>query len=126
MNLTMATTPFADRKPGTSCLRKKVRTFQQPDDAADFIHLVFDALDDFSEQTLVLGGDGRFLSREAIQTAIRMVAANGLGGVLVGRRPLRATSSANMERSAVYRGSLERRTDPDRGVTSMPQDHDWF
>jgi len=84
MTLTITTTPFADQKPGTSGLRKKVRVFQQPRYIENFVQSVFDVLDDFAGQTLVLGGDGRFFNREVIQTAIRMAAANGFGRVLVG------------------------------------------
>jgi phosphoglucomutase len=95
MTLTIATTPFDDQKPGTSGLRKKVRVFQQPHYAENFVQSVFDVLDDFGGQTLVLGGDGRFLNREVIQTAIRMAAANNFGRVLVGLGGILSTPAAS-------------------------------
>jgi phosphoglucomutase len=95
MTLTITTTPFADQKPGTSGLRKKVRVFQQPHYAENFVQSVFDVLDGFAGQTLVLGGDGRFLNREVIQTAIRMAAANGFGRVLVGQGGILSTPAAS-------------------------------
>lgn len=95
MSLTITTTPFLDQKPGTSGLRKKVRVFQQPHYAENFVQSVFDVLGDFGGQTLVLGGDGRFLNREVIQTAIRMAAANGFGQVLVGRGGILSTPAAS-------------------------------
>ena len=95
MTLTITTTPFADQKPGTSGLRKKVRVFQQPHYTENFVQSVFDVLDGFAGQTLVLGGDGRFLNREVIQTAIRMAAANGFGRVLVGLGGILSTPAAS-------------------------------
>ncbi|UAK25961.1 alpha-D-glucose phosphate-specific phosphoglucomutase [Sphingomonas nostoxanthinifaciens] len=95
MTRSIATTPFDDQKPGTSGLRKKVRVFQQPGYAKNFIQSVFDVLDGFAGQTLVLGGDGRFLNREVIQTAIRMAAANGFGRVLVGSGGILSTPAAS-------------------------------
>ncbi|MEQ1641556.1 MAG: alpha-D-glucose phosphate-specific phosphoglucomutase, partial [Novosphingobium sp.] len=71
------TTPYAGQQPGTSGLRKKVRTFQQPNYAENFVQAVFDAVSRPANSTLVIGGDGRFHNRTVIQQAIRMAAANG-------------------------------------------------
>jgi len=92
---TVATTPFDDQKPGTSGLRKKVRVFQQPHYAENFIQSVFDSLDGFAGQTLVIGGDGRYLNREVIQIALRMAAANGFGRELVGQGGILSTPAAS-------------------------------
>ena len=95
MIVTIATTPFEGQKPGTSGLRKKVPVFQQPHYAENFIQSIFDALEGFAAKTLVIGGDGRFLNREVIQTAIRMASANGFGRVIVGRDGLLSTPAAS-------------------------------
>ena len=92
---TVSTTPFSDQKPGTSGLRKKVRVFAQPHYAENFIQSVFDSLDGFAGQTLVVGGDGRYLNRDVIQTVLKMAAANGFGRVLVGQGGILSTPAAS-------------------------------
>lgn len=92
---TVATTPFEGQKPGTSGLRKKVRVFQQPNYAENFIQSVFDVAERPAGSTLVIGGDGRFHNRSVIQQAIRMAAANGYARVLVGRGGILSTPAAS-------------------------------
>lgn len=92
---TIATKPFADQKPGTSGLRKKVPVFQQEHYVENFIQSIFDALEGFKGKTLVIGGDGRYYNREVIQIAIKMAAANGFGRVLVGLNGLLSTPAAS-------------------------------
>jgi len=95
MTKTVATTPFGDQKPGTSGLRKKVPVFQQPNYAENFIQAIFDSLEGFKGETLVVGGDGRYYNREVIQLVIKMAAANGFGRVLVGRGGILSTPAAS-------------------------------
>ena len=93
--LTIATQPIAGQRPGTSGLRKKVTVFQQPGYLENFVQALFDSLDGFKGQTLVLGGDGRFHNDSAIQTIVRMAAANGFGRVLVGKGGILSTPAAS-------------------------------
>src|SRR5262245_55550979 len=83
------TTPFNDQKPGTSGLRKKTRVFMTPHYLENFVQSVFDVVQaeegDLSNKTIVVGGDGRYYNRPAIQIILRMAAANEIGHVLVGR-----------------------------------------
>ncbi len=91
----VATTPYADQKPGTSGLRKKVPVFQQEHYAENFIQSVFDSLEGFQGKTLVVGGDGRYYNREVIQKVIAMAAANGFGRVIVGQGGILSTPAAS-------------------------------
>jgi phosphoglucomutase len=93
--LTIRTRPFTDQKPGTSGLRKKVDTFRQPHYLANFVQSIFNSLQGYQGQTLVLGGDGRHYNREAIQIILKMAAANGFGRVLVGQAGILSTPAAS-------------------------------
>ena len=93
--LTCPTSPFAGQKPGTSGLRKKVAVFQQPRYLENFVQALFDGLADTGGETLVLGGDGRFHNRVAVQTILRMAAAQGFGRVLLGRGGILSTPAAS-------------------------------
>ena len=50
---------------------------------------------DFRKETLVVGGDGRFYNREAVQIIIRMAAANGFRRLLVGRAGILSTPAVS-------------------------------
>ena len=68
----------------------------QPHYVENFVQSVFNAVRessdaDFRQETLVVGGDGRYYNRAAAQTILRMAAANGFGRVLVGRGGLLST-----------------------------------
>lgn len=93
------TQPFADQRPGTSGLRKKVTVFQQTHYLENFLQALFDELhgpDGRAEgQTLVVGGDGRYHNRSAIQTVLRMAAARAYARVLVGRGGILSTPAAS-------------------------------
>jgi phosphoglucomutase len=92
---TVATTPFAGQRPGTSGLRKKVTEFQQPGYLENFVEAIFLTLGEASGRTLVLGGDGRFYNRTAIQTILRMAAAHKVAKVLVGRGGILSTPAVS-------------------------------
>ena len=88
---TTSTTPFQDQKPGTSGLRKRVPEFMQPNYVENFVQSVIDCLEGFKGKILVIGGDGRYHNDVAIQTIIRIAAANGFGKVMVGQNGILST-----------------------------------
>ena len=93
--VTQTTTPFAGQRPGTSGLRKKVGVFQQPGYLENFVQALFDGLEGTEGKTLVLGGDGRFYNRVAVQVILRMAAAQGFGRVLVGQGGILSTPAVS-------------------------------
>ncbi len=92
---TYSTHPFTDQRPGTSGLRKRVDVFRQGNYLKNFVQSVFDTQGDLHGGTLVLGGDGRFYNREAIQIILKMAAANGVARALVGQGGLLSTPAAS-------------------------------
>lgn len=89
------TQPFSDQKPGTSGLRKKVKTFQQKHYLENFVQSIFDTLTLPDDAILTVGGDGRFYNRDAIQVIIKMAAANGFSQVIVGQGGILSTPAAS-------------------------------
>lgn len=89
------TQPFNDQKPGTSGLRKKVKVFQQAHYLENFVQSLFDTLTVPNDAVLVIGGDGRYHNRQAIQTIISMAAANGFARVLIGQGGILSTPAAS-------------------------------
>ncbi|MBN2700590.1 MAG: alpha-D-glucose phosphate-specific phosphoglucomutase [Methylohalobius sp. ZOD2] len=93
---TRPTTPFPDQKPGTSGLRKKTRVFlETPHYLENFVQSIFDCLPDRKGKTLVLGGDGRYFNRPALQTIIKIAVANEFGTLLVAQKGLLSTPAAS-------------------------------
>ena len=90
-----STSPFNDQKLGTSGLRKKVTVFQQKHYLENFVQAIFNSLDDIKGKTLVIGGDGRYYNKEAIQTILKMAAANGFSHAIVGQNGLLSTPAAS-------------------------------
>lgn len=91
------TTPFDGQKPGTSGLRKKVKVFKQPHYLQNFVQATFNALgaDKVRGATLVVSGDGRYFSKDAIQIIIKMAAASGVRRIWVGQNGLLSTPAVS-------------------------------
>lgn len=92
---TISTHAFTDQKPGTSGLRKKVTVFQQAHYLENFVQSIFDTVAIPANASLTVGGDGRYYNRQAIQTIIRMAAANGFTRVIVGQGGILSTPAVS-------------------------------
>ena len=92
---TIATTPIDGQKPGTSGLRKKTRVFMQPGYLENYVQAIFDGIGGIAGQTLVVGGDGRYFNDKAINTILKMAAANGANRCIVGQGGLLSTPAAS-------------------------------
>src|SRR5471032_2276431 len=92
---TITTSPISGQKPGTSGLRKKVTVFQQAHYLENFVQAIFETVPELKGGVLVLGGDGRFHNRVAVQTILKMAAAHGVARVLVGQGGLLSTPAAS-------------------------------
>lgn len=92
---TVNTTPFNDQRPGTSGLRKKVTTFQQPNYLENFVQSMFDVVGEVAQQTIVLGGDGRFFNETAIHVIVKIAAANNVAKLIIGQHGLLSTPAAS-------------------------------
>ncbi|CAN1796486.1 Phosphoglucomutase, cytoplasmic [Linum perenne] len=90
---TVQSSPIDGQKPGTSGLRKKVKVFMQQHYLENFVQSTFNALtaEKVRGATLVVSGDGRYYSKEAIQVIIKMAAANGVRRIWVGQNGLLST-----------------------------------
>lgn len=96
MNIqTISTIPYPDQKPGTSGLRKKVVHFQQDNYLENFVQSIFNNATELKSGLLVLGGDGRYYNNQAIQTILKMAAANGISKVMVGENGLLSTPAVS-------------------------------
>lgn len=92
---TINTKPIEGQMPGTSGLRKKTRVFMEPGYLENFIQATFDAIGGGSGKTFVVGGDGRYFNKAAIQVIMKMAAANGAATVIVGQDGILSTPAAS-------------------------------
>jgi len=87
--LTVTTKPIPDQHPGTSGLRKKTRVFMEiPNYVENFIQSVFNTIKgdpdiDLSNESLAVGGDGRYLNHEVLHTILVMAVANRFGRIYI-------------------------------------------
>eukprot|EP00088_Acartia_fossae_P013844 TRINITY_DN17318_c0_g1_i1.p1 TRINITY_DN17318_c0_g1~~TRINITY_DN17318_c0_g1_i1.p1 ORF type:complete len:563 (-),score=106.87 TRINITY_DN17318_c0_g1_i1:601-2289(-) len=90
------TQPFDGQKPGTSGLRKTVKTFQQPKYTENFVQSIFSSIgESVVGSTLVVGGDGRYFMTEATDIIIKMAAGNRVSKLIVGKGGFMSTPAVS-------------------------------
>ena len=95
---TIATTPYADQKPGTSGLRKNTQVFlTKPNYTENFIQSILLSLDQsvLPGCTLVVGGDGRYYMDTAVELICQLAAANGVGRLIIGESGILSTPAVS-------------------------------
>jgi phosphoglucomutase len=92
---TIQTTHFDDQKPGTSGLRKKTKVFTKKNYLENYVQCLFNSIPELIGGTLVLGGDGRYFNKEAIQKIVGMASANGVSKVILGCDGLLSTPAVS-------------------------------
>lgn len=92
---TIQTKPYTDQKMGTAGLRKKSKVAMQENYVENFVQSIFDAIGGVKGQTFILGGDGRFYNKVAIQKIMKMAAANGMKKMIVGQNGYLSTPTSS-------------------------------
>lgn len=90
------TLPFDDQRPGTSGLRKQVKRFQEPLYLENFVQSLLNAQKTLKGGSIVMGGDGRYFNKEALQKIIKMAAAGGVSKIYVGQGGIMSTPAVSL------------------------------
>lgn len=94
---TVQTTPFQDQKMGTSGLRKKTKVFlENKNYLENFVQAIFNVID-VKGKRLVLGGDGRYFNKEAIQIILKMAISSNAKEILLGVNGYLSTPALSFE-----------------------------
>ena len=89
------TTAYNDMKMGTAGLRKKSKVVLQKNYLENFVQSVFNAIGGVEGLTFILGGDGRYYNKIAIQKIMKMAAANGMKKMIVGQNGFISTPASS-------------------------------
>ena len=89
------TTAYNDMKMGTAGLRKKSKVVLQENYLENFVQSVFNAIGGVDGLTFILGGDGRYYNKIAIQKIMKMAAANGMKKMIVGQNGFISTPASS-------------------------------
>ncbi len=89
------TKPYTDQKMGTAGLRKKTRIATQENYLENFLQSIFNTIPDLDKKSFLIGGDGRYYNKIAIQKIIKIAAANNVKKLYVGQNGLVSTPAGS-------------------------------
>lgn len=89
------TKPYTDQKMGTAGLRKKTRTAIQENYLENFLQSIFNTIPDLDKKSFLVGGDGRYFNKIAIQKIIKIATANNVKKLYVGQHGLVSTPAGS-------------------------------
>ena len=89
------TTPYNDQKMGTAGLRKKTKIAMQENYLENFLQSIFNTIPNLNEKSFLVGGDGRYFNKIAIQKIIKIASANGVKKLFVGKDGLVSTPAGS-------------------------------
>ncbi|XP_057237336.1 phosphoglucomutase-like protein 5 [Malurus melanocephalus] len=97
--LTVQTTPYEDQRPtGGGGLRRPTALFEsQRNYLPNFVQSLLSSVDLRDRQgcTMVVGSDGRYFSKTAIEIVVQMAAANGIGRLVIGQNGILSTPAVS-------------------------------
>ncbi|XP_057262088.1 phosphoglucomutase-like protein 5 [Pezoporus wallicus] len=97
--LTVQTAPYEDQRPtGGGGLRRPTALFEsQRNYLPNFVQSLLSSVDLRDRQgcTMVVGSDGRYFSRTAIEIVVQMAAANGIGRLVIGQNGILSTPAVS-------------------------------
>lgn len=96
---TVATSPITGMKAGTSGLRKRVVEVAQPNYVENFFQCVvsvYSERENLVGSTLVVGGDGRYFNKNAIQSVFKIAAGNRIRRIWVGQNGILSTPAVSI------------------------------
>ncbi|XP_021387429.2 phosphoglucomutase-like protein 5 isoform X1 [Lonchura striata] len=97
--LTVPTAPYEDQRPtGGGGLRRPTALFEsQRNYLPNFVQSLLSSVDLRDRQgcTMVVGSDGRYFSKTAIEIVVQMAAANGIGRLVIGQNGILSTPAVS-------------------------------
>ncbi len=87
----LKTLPFLNQKAGTSGLRKSVSDFKKKNFLENYIQSIFNSKLFSSSSEILIGSDGRYFSKKAIEITLKICIANNVKKIILGKNGIFST-----------------------------------